>query len=165
MNPVASVLMAARPRTRGAHEDDGEGTPSPSSSGWAPKHLGDVLYVEMKSRGMTEEELARQFGVAQSSINRWISGRTKPKGNRVNQIAKFCNIPMARAFQLNYSLSEGASEAAGLSAKVKGLEETVAEMADDLREVRTQQRIINQALETLLDNVKAAKARNAPRGK
>lgn len=160
MEAVSSVPMAGQ-KTHAA--GDGQS----GSADW-PRHLGDLIYAEMRKRGMTEDQVATHFGVAQSSISRWIKGTTRPRGQRVNQVAAFCGIDMALAFRLNYRMGEAESESAGAAAKIRALEERINEMGDDLRDVKVQLKVTNEALSSLVDVMREARDRTTkltPRSK
>ena len=152
MEALALLPMAARKPPRQSNE--------PTKAPTWPAHLGDLVYAEMKTRGWTQEQVAEHFGVAQSSVARWIDGTSAPRGQRVNQIAEFCHIDMARAFQLNFKMDASAADTATINARMQQLEEAVTAITTELRSVRNQQSVTNEALSTLLDRVKAARDRN-----
>lgn len=149
MEAVSSVLMARNVPI------DGEATPPD----W-PRHLGDVLYLEMRKRGWTEDQVANHFGVAQSSVSRWMKGTTRPRGQRVNQVATFCGIDMAQAFRLNYRAGELETESVGLAVKVRALEDRLVEISSDMRDMLATQRVTTEALAMLTDVLREARDRS-----
>lgn len=151
MEPVSSLAMA-RQTPLGGDEVSHDAK-------W-PRHLGDLIYAEMRKRGWTEDQVATHFGVAQSSISRWIKGSTKPRGQRVNQVAAFCGIEMAVAFRLNYRMGATEAESAGSASKLRAIEDRVNEMADRIRDVEISQKVTNEALSAVLDMMREAKVRS-----
>lgn len=125
-----------------------------------PRHLGDLVYAEMKRRGMSQLEVGQHFGISQSSIARWIDGTSNPKGKRVAEVAKFCGVETAVAYRLCYRMPDTAADAAALSCRVNDLEQHVSDLGNEIRELRAQARLMNEALATLLDRVQTARARN-----
>lgn len=114
----------------------------------------------MKRREMSQVEAGRYFGIAQSSVARWIDGTSNPKGKRVAQVAEFCGVETAVAYRLCYRMPDTAADAAAVSIKVNDLEEHVSELGCELQGLRAQTGLMNEALAMLLDRVQAARAKN-----
>jgi transcriptional regulator with XRE-family HTH domain len=49
----------------------------------------------MKRRGMTNLQLARELGVNQSTVGRWLSGRSIPGGGTLRRIGSLLGIMLA----------------------------------------------------------------------
>ena len=153
MEALAWPLVAAR-------QSSDKGPIEPVQGKW-PRHLGDLLKVEMKQRGWTQDEMAKHFNVAQSTMSRWIEGTAHPNGKRVSEIARFLQIDYGQAMKLNYKLSDAETNSATLSSKVSELERALNELADEVAEIRNGQRVSNEVLTQLLERVKTARSRTA----
>lgn len=135
------------------------GRQTPQQPSW-PRHLGDLVDSEMKKRDWSQEETARYFGVAQSSIARWIDGSSKPRGARLRKIAEFCDIDVAYAFQLNFRIPVGEiNDTTRLAARLDAIEARIDDIVDGQKEMRSELRVLKEALAMLLDRIKGAKDR------
>lgn len=124
-----------------------------------PAHLGDLLYVEMRKRGWVQDDLAKHFAVAQSTVARWLDGSVKPNPKRVEQIAQFCDIDMALAMRLNFKLSDPATEAASMATRMAQMETAIGDLATEMQELRNQVAVGNELVAQLLQKVKSARQR------
>lgn len=52
-------------------------------------------YVEIRDRkGVTDYEVSKQTGIAQSTFSDWKSGRSKPKLEKLLLIARYFEVPI-----------------------------------------------------------------------
>lgn len=51
-------------------------------------NLKEILY----SKGMTQEDLAKEINVNQETISRWVNGRHKPRAKHLKQISEVLDI-------------------------------------------------------------------------
>jgi transcriptional regulator with XRE-family HTH domain len=50
----------------------------------------------MKRRGMTQQQLARELGVTESTVGRWLSGRSDPASGALRQIGAILGLRLIR---------------------------------------------------------------------
>lgn len=130
-----------------------------TDSAW-PRHLGDLIYAEMKKRGWSQEQVANHFGVAQSSVARWIDGSVKVSAKRVKDVANWAHIDPAVAFKLNFKIDPSVNDLSSITQRMDQLEESVAHQNEQMQSVRDQVKLLNHALSELLDKVSTARQRN-----
>lgn len=123
-----------------------------------PRHLGDLLDNKRKEMGWSHEKLAEHFGVAQSTMSRWIGGQARPSGKRMNQIARFLGMDVGTAMKINWKMTDAQAETASLASKVTDLSLAVGELRKEVAELRSAQTVTNGAVETLLRRVKTARS-------
>ena len=56
--------------------------------------IGERLAKARVAKGFSELQLAKRMGVQKSSIERWESGETSPRANRLNQLAGVLNVSL-----------------------------------------------------------------------
>lgn len=155
MEALALPVVATRKKSGTAPK----GEPAPSKHAPWPAHLGDLLYVEMRKRGWVQERLAEHFGVAQSTVARWLDGSVRPNPKRVEQIAEFCEVDMATAMRLNFKLSDPATEAASTAARLTQMETAIGDLAQEMETLRNQVEMGNELVAQLLRKVKSGRER------
>jgi transcriptional regulator with XRE-family HTH domain len=55
----------------------------------------DWLRDEMRLREVTQEKLAEEIGVSQTTVSQWLSGRNGPKPKSLARIAKYFGVDYA----------------------------------------------------------------------
>lgn len=121
-------------------------------------HLGRLLSATLEQRGMTQEDLANQLGVNQSTVARWISGENKPKGQNLVAIADLCGLSIEEAFLLKYQTT-GPMSLPQVEQRVARLEAKAEEIVESLTEVVAQLRVLNRAVGSPDAKAAPAKAR------
>ena len=122
-----------------------------------PRHLGDLILLEMSNRSWSRNKVADHLGVDTTTVKNWILGRGRPRGNSVTLIARFVGIDMATAFTLNYQPQRHLVLEA--DDRIKDLEAHVSFLALELRDLRAQVQAGNDSLVLLMERVKAARGR------
>lgn len=63
--------------------------------------INDKIFKLMKSQNISQHELARKTGIAQSTISDWKNRGTVPAGDKIPQICKILNINVSDLYDQN----------------------------------------------------------------
>ena len=66
-----------------------------------PRHLGDLILLEMSNRSWSLAMVGDHLGIDSGHVRKWISGEKRPPSKHLTGIARFVGIDMATAFTLN----------------------------------------------------------------
>lgn len=56
--------------------------------------LGARIATARIAKGLTEQQLAHRLGVKTSTVEKWESGETDPRANRLDQLAGLLGVPL-----------------------------------------------------------------------
>lgn len=68
-------------------------------------NIGEVIRKNRKSKGLTQEEMARRLGVTAPAVNKWESGSTMPDIMLLSPIARLLNISLDELLSFREELS------------------------------------------------------------
>lgn len=120
-----------------------------------PTEFGNWLLVQMANAGLTQSELARQTGLAQATISRWIYHPGRPDPDKLNQLARALGVNALELHRRAGHLAPEANERPGKVVSAEPLNwppiaaEIRAMLADDSPIGATDR----DALATILDRV------------
>lgn len=98
--------------------------------------LGQALLEEVKRRGISQSEAARDLGVARQAFSDWVNGKRIPSEPHAAALARFLRIPKTRVRAL--MIHPRADRITVLETKVAKLEASLAQvtkLAESLAEM------------------------------
>lgn len=104
-----------------------------ASNARKPRTLARALYAKIEADGLTHGDVAKQLGVNESRVSRYLRGDA-PSTQRIPAMARFLNLTEAQVLQLVYDAQSATRVAsrADLEARLTTLEEQVAVLTERL---------------------------------
>lgn len=62
----------------------------------APKNLGQIIAQARTTKGLNQDSLARQFGIAKQVLNKWETNKETPNNSEIAKLEKFLGIKLPR---------------------------------------------------------------------
>lgn len=54
--------------------------------------MAKVKFVDLRKKVGTQEEFAKAVGVDQTTVSKWETGKSKPRANDLQKVAKVCGV-------------------------------------------------------------------------
>ena len=113
--------------------------------------LGERLAKARQNRGYSAPQLAQRMGIKPATIDRWESGETVPRANRLHQLSGILNVPLL------WLMGGGSappsveaprfSETHALETRIERAEALIGELSFLLVDIRAQARKLQRELD------------------
>lgn len=113
--------------------------------------LGERIAKARQKRGYSAPQLAQRLGIKPSTVDRWESGESAPRANRLNQLAGVLNVPLLwliAGADMPPSVDQPEfSETHAIESKLARAEELVGELSFLLVDIRAQARRLQRNID------------------